>query len=68
MERCRSIYISSGANGWSIADHLQKKLIELYSREFTNPELTVQFESRANNSVFVTREVQLPGAKNPRVI
>ena len=44
-------------------EDLQKKLVELYSREYTNPEVTVDFESRANNSVFVTGEVQLPGAK-----
>jgi polysaccharide biosynthesis/export protein len=44
-------------------EDLQKKLVELYSREFTNPEITVDFESRANNAVFVTGEVQLPGAK-----
>jgi protein involved in polysaccharide export with SLBB domain len=44
-------------------EDLQKKLVELYSREFTNPEITVDFESRANNSVFVTGEVLLPGAK-----
>jgi polysaccharide export outer membrane protein len=42
---------------------LQKKLVELYSREFTDPEITVDFESRPNYTVFVTGEVQQAGPK-----
>ena len=44
-------------------DELQKKLVGLYSQEFTNPEITVDVVSQANSSVFVTGEVLLPGAK-----
>lgn len=44
-------------------DQLQKQLTELYSKEFTNPAVTVDFDSRANASAYVTGEVLLPGAK-----
>jgi polysaccharide export outer membrane protein len=48
------------------ADELQKQLIALYSKEFTNPEVTVDIDSRANASAYVTGEVLLPGAKEVR--
>jgi protein involved in polysaccharide export with SLBB domain len=44
-------------------EELQKTLAELYAHEFTNPEVTVDLDARANNSVYVTGEVSLPGAK-----
>jgi polysaccharide export outer membrane protein len=44
-------------------EELQKKLAQLYSQEFTNPEVTVDVESRANGSIYVTGEVNSPGAK-----
>ena len=44
-------------------EELQKKLVELYSQEFTKPEVTVDLESAANSSVYVTGEVLLPGPK-----
>jgi polysaccharide export outer membrane protein len=47
-------------------DELQKQLIALYSKEFTKPEVTVDIDSRANASAFVTGEVLLPGAKEVR--
>jgi protein involved in polysaccharide export with SLBB domain len=48
------------------ADELQKQLVTLYSKEFTKPEITVDVESRANASAYVTGEVLLPGAKEVR--
>jgi len=42
---------------------LQQKLTELYVHELTNPGITVDVDSQANNSVYVTGEVLLPGAK-----
>jgi polysaccharide biosynthesis/export protein PslD len=42
---------------------LQQDLVKLYSHEFKNPEITVDLTSSANNSVYVTGEVLLPGAK-----
>jgi len=48
------------------ADELQKQLIALYSKEFTNPEVTVDIDSRAIASAYVTGEVLLPGAKEVR--
>ena len=47
-------------------DELQKHLTELYSKEFTNPEVTVDIDSRAIASAYVTGEVLLPGAKDVR--
>jgi protein involved in polysaccharide export with SLBB domain len=47
-------------------DELQKRLLELYSREFTNPAVTVDIDSPANASAFVTGEVLMPGAKEVR--
>ena len=47
-------------------EQLQTKLIDLYSREYTKPEITVDLDSRANSSVYVTGEVLLPGAKELR--
>jgi polysaccharide export outer membrane protein len=47
-------------------DELQKQLIALYSKEFTQPEVTVDIDSRANVSAYVTGEVLLPGAKEVR--
>jgi protein involved in polysaccharide export with SLBB domain len=44
-------------------EELQKKLVKLYSHEFTDPEVTVDIESRANNCAYVTGEVALPGMK-----
>ena len=44
-------------------EQLQTKLVDLYSREYTKPEITVDLDSRANNSAYVTGEVLLPGAK-----
>jgi protein involved in polysaccharide export with SLBB domain len=44
-------------------EELQKKLVELYSDELTKPEITVDVDSSANSAIFVTGEVQLPGAK-----
>jgi polysaccharide export outer membrane protein len=48
------------------ADELQKQLVALYSKEFTNPEVTVDIDSRAIASAYVTGEVLLPGAKEVR--
>jgi polysaccharide export outer membrane protein len=42
---------------------LQQKLTELYVHELTNPGITVDVDSQANNSVYVTGEVLQPGAK-----
>lgn len=42
---------------------LQEKLTELYVHELTNPGITVDVDSQANSSVYVTGEVLLPGAK-----
>ena len=42
---------------------LQQKLTELYVHELTNPGITVDVDSQANSSVYVTGEVLLPGAK-----
>jgi polysaccharide export outer membrane protein len=47
-------------------DELQKQLTGLYSKEFTNPEVTVDIDSRAIASAYVTGEVLLPGAKEVR--
>lgn len=47
-------------------DELQKQLIALYSKEFTRPEVTVDIDSRANASAYVTGEVLSPGAKEVR--
>src|SRR5271167_4117814 len=44
-------------------EELQTKLVGLYSQEFTNPVVTVDLDSQANGSVYVTGEVLLPGAK-----
>jgi len=44
-------------------EELQTKLVELYSKEFTKPAITVDLESRANSAAYVTGEVLLPGAK-----
>jgi polysaccharide export outer membrane protein len=44
-------------------EELQKALVGLYSKEFTKPEITVDLESRANSSAYVTGEVIQPGAK-----
>jgi protein involved in polysaccharide export with SLBB domain len=45
-------------------EELQKKLAGMYSREFTNPDVTVDVDSQANASVYVTGEVVMPGAKD----
>jgi len=47
-------------------DELQKQLVAFYSKEFTKPEVTVDFDSRASASAYVTGEVLLPGAKEVR--
>jgi polysaccharide export outer membrane protein len=47
-------------------DELQKQLATLYSKEFTNPEVTVDIDSRARASAYVTGEVLSPGAKEVR--
>ncbi len=47
-------------------DELQKRLTELYSKEFTNPAVTVDIDSRAVASAYVTGEVISPGAKEVR--
>jgi protein involved in polysaccharide export with SLBB domain len=44
-------------------EQLQKDLVGLYSREFTKPEITIDLESKANSSVYVSGEVLLPGPK-----
>jgi polysaccharide export outer membrane protein len=44
-------------------EELQKDLVEMYSKEFTKPEITVDIDSRGNNSAYVTGEVLQPGAK-----
>jgi polysaccharide export outer membrane protein len=44
-------------------EELQKNLEEMYSREFTNPRVTVDIDSHAVNSAYVTGEVLIPGAK-----
>lgn len=44
-------------------EQIQKRLVDLYSQEFTHPEITVDLVSQANSSVFVTGEVLQPGAK-----
>ena len=45
---------------------LQQKLTELYVHELTNPGITVDVDSQANSSVYVTGEVLQPGAKEIR--
>lgn len=45
-------------------DELQKQLVTLYSKEYTNPEVTVDIDSRAIASAYVTGEVLFPGAKD----
>jgi polysaccharide export outer membrane protein len=47
-------------------DELQKQLVELYSKEFTKPDVTVDLVSRANASAYVTGEVLMPGIKEVR--
>jgi protein involved in polysaccharide export with SLBB domain len=47
-------------------DELQKQLTALYSKEFTNPAVTVDIDSRAIASAYVTGEVLMPGAKDVR--
>jgi protein involved in polysaccharide export with SLBB domain len=42
---------------------LQQKLTEMYVHELTNPGITVAVDSQANNAVYVTGEVLVPGAK-----
>jgi polysaccharide biosynthesis/export protein len=44
-------------------EQLQKELVKLYSREFTNPDITIDVETTANSSVYVSGEVLLPGPK-----
>jgi polysaccharide export outer membrane protein len=44
-------------------DELQEKLVELYSRDFVNPVITVTFEEKASRAVFVTGEVAEGGLK-----
>lgn len=44
-------------------DELQQKLVELYSRDFVNPVITVTFEEKASRAVFVTGEVADGGLK-----
>jgi polysaccharide export outer membrane protein len=44
-------------------EQLQTELITLYSKEYTKPEITVDLQTIANSSVYVTGEVLLPGAK-----
>jgi protein involved in polysaccharide export with SLBB domain len=44
-------------------DELQEKLVELYSRDFVNPVITVSFEEKASRVVFVTGEVADGGLK-----
>jgi len=44
-------------------DELQEKLVELYSRDFVNPVITVTFEEKASRAVFVTGEVADGGLK-----
>ncbi|MEW6263009.1 MAG: polysaccharide biosynthesis/export family protein [Thermodesulfobacteriota bacterium] len=44
-------------------DELQKKLVEFYSKEFVNPEIMVNFESKVGSFVLVTGEVATPGPR-----
>jgi polysaccharide biosynthesis/export protein len=44
-------------------DELQAKLVELYTREFKDPVVTVHIDKRATSMVYVTGEVQNGGPK-----
>jgi len=44
-------------------DELQEELVELYSRDFVDPVITVSFEEKASRAVFVTGEVADGGLK-----
>jgi protein involved in polysaccharide export with SLBB domain len=44
-------------------DAFQKVLVDLYAKELSRPVITVDIESAANRSIYVTGEVQLPGEK-----
>jgi polysaccharide biosynthesis/export protein len=44
-------------------DELQQKLVQLYSKEFRDPVITVDMEESAASQIYVTGEVALPGAK-----
>jgi protein involved in polysaccharide export with SLBB domain len=44
-------------------EQLQSQLTTLYSKEYTKPEITVDLETIASSSVYITGEVLLPGAK-----
>ena len=47
-------------------DELQRQLTALFSTEFTNPAVTVDIDSRATASAYVTGEVMTPGPKEIR--
>jgi protein involved in polysaccharide export with SLBB domain len=44
-------------------EELQKTVTGLYSKEFKNPQITVDVESEANRLAYVTGEVLIPGMK-----
>jgi protein involved in polysaccharide export with SLBB domain len=44
-------------------EELQQKLVAIYSKEYKDPEITVDLLAVANSAVYVTGEVALPGAK-----
>jgi polysaccharide export outer membrane protein len=47
-------------------EQLQQSLTVAYSKEFTHPGITVDLVSPANNMVYVTGEVNIPGPKEIR--
>jgi protein involved in polysaccharide export with SLBB domain len=42
-------------------EDLQKKLVRMYAREFTDPVITIDVDASSSGSVYVTGEVQSPG-------
>lgn len=44
-------------------EDLQKKLVDMYAHEFTNPVITIDVDASASGSVYVTGEVQAPGVQ-----
>jgi protein involved in polysaccharide export with SLBB domain len=49
--------------GGMTPEDLQKKLVEMYSHEFTNPVITIDVQTSSSASVYVTGEVQSPGTQ-----
>jgi protein involved in polysaccharide export with SLBB domain len=44
-------------------EELQKKLVEIYAHEFTDPVITIDVDASSSGSVYVTGEVQSPGTQ-----